>query len=134
MSLVLVDTSAWILAVHRRDRRAKEQLKEVVLAGNGAACPIVLVELLAGRSQGEVPEAVRHRFAALTMLDCSAEVWERAYALAAEARSLGQTLPATDALVAAHALVADATLLHADSDFTRIAEWSGLRQESLLGS
>jgi predicted nucleic acid-binding protein len=91
-----------------------------------------LLELLAGRSKGDSVEAMRRRLSALDWLSCTEQVWERAYALTSEARTRGCALPGSDALIAADALVADATLLHADSDFVRIARWGGLRQESLL--
>ncbi|MBI3185638.1 MAG: PIN domain-containing protein [Myxococcales bacterium] len=132
MRLMLVDTSAWVLALQRKDSRAKERLIEVITSGEAAICPIVVLELLAGRARGEDPQALRARLSVLAQLECSRETWERAQRLASEARSRGQTLPAPDALVAAHALEAVASLLHADSDFTRIAPWSGLEQESLL--
>ncbi|MFZ5467910.1 MAG: PIN domain-containing protein [Myxococcota bacterium] len=132
MVRVLVDTSAWILAVHRNDAHAKSRLVEVISAGSAAICPLVVLELLAGRSRGEDPEAIRARFLSLDELECTRAVWEQAQRLASEARGRGHTLPAADALVAAHALVADALLLHADSDFPRVSAWSGLKQESLL--
>jgi predicted nucleic acid-binding protein len=120
---VLVDTSAWVLALHRRDPAAKRRLKDVVAAGAAATCPMVMLELLAGRSKGDEPAAMRRRLSVLVWLGCTDEVWERAYRLTSEARSRGHTLPGADALIAAHALVADATLLHADSDFVRVAAW-----------
>lgn len=133
MGDVLVDTSAWILAVHRKEPRARQRLKEVVAEATAATCPMVLLEILVGRLRGEAPSATRSRFSALNWLPCTQEVWDRAWALASEARSRGHTLPGAGALIAAHALSAGAVLLHADSDFVRIAKWSGLEQESLLG-
>jgi predicted nucleic acid-binding protein len=129
---VLVDTSAWILAVHRKDPRARQRLKEVVADTSATTCPMVLLEMLVGRQRGEDPSATRSRFSALNWLPCTDEVWDKAFALASEARSRGHTLPGADALVAAHAISAGAVLLHADSDFVGIAEWSGLEEESLL--
>lgn len=132
MPEVLVDTSAWILAVFRRDRRAQDRLHELVATGRAAICPIVLLEWLAGRGDDETAAGIRRRLAAVPSLTCSDAVWRRAFNLAAEARRRGQTVPAPDSLVAAHAIEAGVTLLHADTDFVRIAAWSGLRQESLL--
>jgi len=129
---VLVDTSAWVLALYRRDARAKQRLKEVVAAGVAASCPMVMLEMLVGRAQREDPEAMRRRLSALNWLACTDAVWERAHGLASEARARGYALPGADALIAAHALAASATLLHADSDFVRIAKWSGLKHECLL--
>jgi predicted nucleic acid-binding protein len=120
-----------VLALHRRDARARQRLKEVVAAGVAVSCPMVMLEMLVGRAQREDPEAMRRRLSVLDLLACTDEVWQRAYALASEARSRGYALPGADALIAAHALVADATLLHADSDFVRIAPWSGMKHESL---
>jgi predicted nucleic acid-binding protein len=129
---VLVDTSAWVLALHRNEPAAKRRVTDVVAAGVAVSCPMVLLEMLAGRSKGDSSEAMRRRLSALDWLACSGEVWERAYSLTSEARSRGYALPGADALIAAHALVAKATLLHADSDFVRIARWAGLEQECLL--
>ena len=134
MSLALADTSAWILAVQRKEPGVLARIKESAARGELAVCPIVLLEWLAGRGKGEDPAAIRSRFTVLKMLPCTDAVWRRAQDLAAQARTRGHTVGAADALVAAHAMEAGAVLLHADRDFERLAPWSGLLQESLLRS
>lgn len=134
MAKVLVDTSAWVMALHRKRFVARQRVKEVVADGTAATCPIVLLEMLVGRARGEDPKVMRERLSVLNWLSCTDEVWESAYRLGSEARARGHTLPVADVLVAAHALTSGAVVLHADSDYVRIAAWSGLKQESLLDS
>ena len=124
----LIDTSVWVRAVHQKDASARMHLERAVAAGRAAICPIVLAECLAGRTRTSSAEAIRERLTALPMLACDDRVWEKCYWLVGESRARGQTLSATDGLVAAHALVAGAEVLHDDGDFERIAHWAGLRQ------
>lgn len=132
MSLTLVDASAWILATHRKNSDAQERLIDLISAGTAAACPMSLLECIVGRRAGENPADIRRRFQGAVWLSCTDAVWERAYELAGESRRRGQTLTASDAIMAAQALETEATLLHADTDFIRLAAWSHLKQESLL--
>ena len=66
------------------------------------------------------------------MVETNTSLWERAYDLAFSLRRKGITVPYTDILIAASALIMAATVVHADSHFDLIAHHCDIKVESFV--
>ena len=134
MEYVLIDTSAWILALRPDGSpEAREEVRRLLESSRAATAGIVMLELLSGtRSQREFRE-LREELGALRLLDITSATWERAYRLGYDLRRAGLTIPSVDVLIAALALEHECSLLHADRHFDLIAEHHPLSIRSLLG-
>ena len=74
------------------------------------------------------------RFRGLVQLPIEQAIWEAAAGLGFALRRRGVTSALPDLLIAASALEHDAIVVHADTDFDRIAQHSDLRVESYTES
>jgi len=132
-NLFLVDTSAWILALRKdflpgiKDRIAY-LLKENAIITYG----MIKLELLGGTKEEKEFQRLKIRLDALEMVETNTSLWERAYDLAFSLRRKGITVPYTDILIAASALMMDATVVHADSHFDLMGPHCGLKVESFV--
>jgi len=130
---VLIDTSAWILAL-RPDgpQPARQAVAHALAEGTAAITGIVQLELLSGaKTQREFRE-LQEDLNALTQLPTTDETWEAACRLAYALRRKGVTVPATDVLVMTVAKAAGCTLLHADHHFDLMARHGlGLSADNL---
>ena len=132
-NLFLVDTSVWILALRKdflpsvKDRIAY-LLKENAIITVG----MIKLELLGGTREEKEFQRLKIRLYALEMVETNTSLWERAYDLAYSLRRKGITIPYTDILIAASALMVDATIVHADSHFDLIAHHCGIKVESFI--
>ncbi len=132
-NLFLVDTSAWILALRRdflpgvKDRIAY-LLKENAIITSG----MIKLELLGGTKEEKEFQRLKLRLDALEIVETNTSLWERAYDLAFSLRRKGITVPYTDILIAASALMMTATVVHADSHFDLMGPHCGLKVESFV--
>jgi predicted nucleic acid-binding protein len=132
-NLFLVDTSAWILALRKdflpavKDRLAY-LLKENAIITSG----MIKLELLGGTREEKEFQRLKIRLDALEVVETNTSLWERAYDLAFSLRREGITVPYTDILIAASALIAAATVVHADSHFDLIQPHCSLKVESFV--
>ncbi|QQR72776.1 MAG: PIN domain nuclease [Holophagales bacterium] len=128
MSLILVDTSAWI-AFFRGDPVAVERLDSRLAGGDVGICGPVLAEVLSGAPTYAEGKRLERLLGALDWLALPLDVWRRA----AEARFAlarrGTQAALIDLLIALAAMEGDATLLTRDRDFERIGEVVPLRLE-----
>jgi predicted nucleic acid-binding protein len=118
--VVLVDSSAWILAEHQKiDIRSLLPPKESV-----ATCPIIMQEVLRGTRGPAHYRALRIVFESIDMLDAPTplERFEDAARVFLACRDAGIT-PRTsvDCLVVATAIAYGIPLLHDDRDFELIS-------------
>jgi len=131
--LVLIDTSAWILAL-RPDgsRAAREVVGQALSEGTAATTGIVLLEILSGtRTQKEFRE-LQKDLSALIHLQTTQEIWEKACRFAYTLRRKGVTVPATDVLVMTVAEEGGCRLAHADQHFQLMADHGvGVSPENL---
>jgi predicted nucleic acid-binding protein len=132
-NLVLVDTSAWILALKRgADATAKRKIDGLLSENRVAITPMIYLELLGGvKSQGEF-QRLKSRLEALQQIPLAKREWEEAAKLAFELRRKGRTFPYTDILICAAALLHKLLLLHADRHFDIMAEEVPLKVENML--
>jgi len=128
--MIVVDTSVWIDVLNHNQTPGAVRCIELIEGGEPVALTdIVFTEILQGlRSEREVSLVEGHlRAFPILRLDGLGD-----FALAAElyrsARRAGVTIRKTlDCLIAAPCVRTGAPLLHADADFTRLAECTALR-------
>lgn len=132
---VLVDTSAWILALRKGASaavvaRVGELLEQDLVL---TAAPIKLELLSATKTLGEY-DRLKLRLDSLQQIPVVSATWAQAAKLGFDLRRHGVTVPHMDLLIASVAMSVSAILLHSDSDFERIAEHSSLVAESASAS
>ncbi len=131
--MTLVDTSAWVeylratgSHVYRHVRRLLNEDETVYTTD------VVVMEILAGARDEEHHHQLRRLLARCEHVPVEGLTdYESAAALYRVCRRGGETVRAlTDCLIAAVALRADVTVLHADPDFEILARHAGLRATS----
>jgi hypothetical protein len=127
--VTLIDTSAWIEYLRRTGSQANLRVRSLLDRQDPiATCDVVVLELLAGARSDVHHAELRallnraHHLAVRPLFD-----YEEAARIYLSCRREGVTPRSlTDCLVAAVALHTGTPLLHADSDFNRMAEIVGL--------
>jgi predicted nucleic acid-binding protein len=128
--VVLVDTSVWIDVIRGRLALADHVGEEEEIA----ICLPVYHELLRGVREERDFRRLRERLLQLPMLSSAQplEIFDSASQIYRAGRVRGVTIRSTsDLLVAATAIRHAAELLHRDSDFTRIAGFTPLRERAV---
>jgi predicted nucleic acid-binding protein len=130
---VLVDTSAWILALKKQPNAiARNRVQELLIDSKVAIVLIISLELLGGVKSEKEFRRLKSRLAALYQIPLGKSEWEEAARIAFELRRKGITIPYIDIIIGAVALIHDLVLLHADRHFDLMAEEISLKVESLL--
>ena len=125
--LVLVDSNYYI----RRLSRAQQPFDELDAFADEhdfAVCGIVWLEVLRGRSDPKVRDALDARFGTMVFLDLTPASWQRTAALAWDLDRRGVVLPATDLVIAGCAIAHDAVVLTFDRHFHQIPGVSAVDQ------
>jgi len=131
----LQDTSFWILANRRRGPEdARARFRELLATGQLAINEMVRLEILLGYKTRDDVSLISDELESLRLLPTSRDVWNGAERLGFDLQRAGVRSLIPDLVIAATAIHHNATLLHADSDFERIAQHSDLRTESHLDS
>jgi predicted nucleic acid-binding protein len=132
-NLVLIDTSAWILALRKSPSPVVKDEVEHLLAENRVAiAPMIRLELLGGtKSVGEF-NRLKSCLDALHQIPTNEANWELATQLAFKLRQQGKAIPYTDILIGAAAIITGCLLLHADRHFDLMAEHTNLSVRSLV--
>lgn len=130
--MILVDTSA-LIEFYRPtgDAQARAAVAAAIAEGEVAVNGIVQVEILAFARTDEDRRKLAADLKAFRRLELSAAEFDLASDLGFRLRRNGVTVPATDLIIAASALLAGATLYHLDAHFDAIAEHSELRSRRL---
>jgi len=124
--LVLVDSSAWIAALRSGGEGSSRVALDTLLADRGAAtCPVIVTELLQGAISARGLEALADELRWLPLLSME-QAGEPAGRAAWHLRRQGITVPTTDLLIAATALVHGARLMHQDRHLRLIAQALGV--------
>lgn len=127
--MIVVDTSAWVELLRATGSRVDRTLTTLLeQRASLAITEVVVMELLAGARSQRERRSLRAQLLALPVLALHGVAdFERAADLYQAARSRGVTpRQLTDVLVVLCALDAEASVLHADRDFDRLAEALGL--------
>ena len=124
--VILIDTSVWLRRSHAL---VAAEVARIVLAGAGATCHPLMLQLLHSARNVEEFRDVRAELEALSVLPIGPAQWLRALdvyeALAAEGGAHQRSVKHPDLLAAAAAEDAGAQILHYDEDFDRIAAVTG---------
>ncbi len=131
----LIDSSIWIRLFRRSPQPAlAARVREILDARTAATLGIIRVEILsAAKNDGEFLD-YSHTLGQLIQLPITEETYLRAARLGYRLRRVGVSSSTPDLIIAASAREHEAVLIHADSDFDRIAESSDLRVESYAAS
>ena len=116
---VLVDSSFHIHCLRKR-LDPVEVLAEAEEKWEFFTCGVVVLEVCRGIKQERAMKRFRRAFSVLSCVPLTSHVWERAAGLAWKLDRSGMCMQATDLLIAASALAADAALLTLDLDFRRV--------------
>jgi len=130
--LVLIDSSAWILALRPKGSRPAQNLVGELLEHDRAATAgIILAELLQGaRNEGEYQNLSRE-LGSLHYLPFADEDWRSISQLGYRLIRAGLKIPITDIIIAHLAIKHRCLLLHADRHFELMAGEAGLEQKPL---
>jgi len=133
MSMFMIDTSAWILALRKKFHPlVRDRIDAILSEGEVAINGIIQVELLGGARSERDYDRLKSRLDALLHIEATRELWSSASRLAFDLRRQGLNVPHTDAFIAASAADCGAVLLHADSHFDAIAKVHPLKVESFV--
>jgi hypothetical protein len=125
--VILIDTSAWVEFL-RATNTSADQSVQGALAGEIATCDPVRMELLAGARSDRNLGDLRGLLSRAVHLSTHPSDYDEAALLYRRARASGLTVQRlVDCLIAAIAIRHDVPVLHADRDFTALAECSTLR-------
>lgn len=131
-NLVLIDTSAWILALRPGNARVTERIDRLLAEDRGATTGIVILELLGGTKTLREFKELEKDMKSLHYFFTTEALWLKSSRLAFTLRKKGITVPATDVLVASLAVENGCLLFHVDSHFDLVAKHSNLEAENLL--
>lgn len=125
--MILADSSA-LIEFYRSSGNAavQEAVATAVGADLLAINGIIQVEVVGFARDEAQQRLLESDFRAFHWLELSADIFDAATRIGYDLRRRRRTVPATDLIIAAHALANDAELLHVDSHFDDIAEVTGL--------
>lgn len=134
LDMVLIDTSVWLLVLGRKVHipQVREKVEQLVKENRASVTPMVSLEVLSGAKSKTEFNDLRGQLASLHQLAIDNKEWHQAARLAFELYRQDKTISYTDILIAATALQAGVSLLHADRHFDVIAESTGLAVDSLV--
>lgn len=128
--MIVVDTSVWIDVLNENATPQAERCIQLIEDGEPVALTdVILTEILQGLRNDEEARLVESRLRAFPILRLDGlEDFVLAADLYRSARTAGVTIRKTlDCLIAAPCVRTGAPLLHADSDFDRLATCTSLR-------
>lgn len=127
--MILIDTSAWIEFLRDTGSPVCGRV-DALLADDVAVCDPVRMEVLAGARSDEHLRDLRGLLARAALIPTEAIDYEDAAALYRTCRRGGETVRRLiDCLIAAVAIKAEVSVLHADADFDALARHTHLRIE-----
>lgn len=126
MNLLSADTSAWH---HSASPQVADEWRRYLDRDQLGICDQVRLEILWSACSGDAYAALAEELSALRVISMDSSTFERArevqLLLARRGALHHRSVKIADLLIAAAAEAADATVLHYDSDYDRIAEITG---------
>jgi len=130
--MFLIDSSAWIEYLRPKgSREVKERVRGVLQREEAVSCGIVTVEILTGARNEKDFQSLHESLSSLPQIPIDEVVIERASKWGFLLHRKGKSVSTTDLLIAA-AAYKRARILHADSDFERIASEMDSKQERIF--
>ncbi len=130
--MILPDTSAWVEFIRGSGHPLHSMMRALIDDDEDMTTTgIILVELLAGARSDDHATAIHQMLLEYPLIPMHGTTeYEEAARIYRACRSAGETVrQVTDCLIAAVAILADASVLHNDRDFDVIARHSDLRVE-----
>lgn len=118
--MVIADTSVWIPFFNRPDSPEKDALDLLIDADEVSLVGVVLAELLQGCRTTAERHALAEALLALRYYEVTQPTWLRAGDLSAQLLRKGVTLPLSDLVIAALALLHDCLVYSLDAHFKKI--------------
>ena len=120
--MILADSSAWIDYFRNRGTPAVDALDSAIRDGLAVLCEPVWAEVVRGARDDRQQERIERALAGAAMIPTVREDWENAATIGRITSRNGVVIRSfMDCLIAAIAVRSNATLLHSDVDFDRIA-------------
>ena len=131
--MILIDTSAWLFAL-RKDFHpiVKERIEQLLVESDVAICGMIALELLGGTRSEKEYLRLKSRLDALYYVEADKVLWDLSSKLAFDLKQKEISVPYADIVIAASALRERAILVHADSHFDSISNYTDLRVESFV--
>lgn len=124
----LIDTSVWIFAFGKRPLPPiQRRVQELVEEGKAATCPPVVFEILRGIADPAQAQSLAEYLQSLHAFPVD---WLGAASWSAQSPVRALAAKSMDLLIAHTALVHELTVVHADTDFDRLAGATALQVES----
>ena len=120
--MILVDSSAWIEYYRNKGNSTIQDLVTDSIRNDETAVNGIITVEIAGFARDNETDKVLADFSAFHQLELSPQVFAQAVSICADLRHSGTTVPATDAIIAASALVHRAEVIHLDHHFAEIAK------------
>ena len=133
MNLVLIDTSAWLFNFQPRVVPAiRERIAELLHQNKAVITSPIIFELLQGVISSQEFDRWFNHLSSLHQFPVTEADWIKAAQWAYRLRKQGVTAKTADFLIAYKAMRHKLTLLHADSDFDRMAAKVSLKVDSYV--
>ncbi|HSB07113.1 MAG TPA: PIN domain nuclease [Thermodesulfobacteriota bacterium] len=130
--MFLIDSSAWIEYLRPKgSREVKERVRGVLQKEEAISCGIVTVEILTGAKNEKDFQSLQESLSSLPQIPIDEVVIQRASKWGFLLVRKGKSVSTTDLLIAA-AAYKRARILHADSDFERIASEMDSEEERIF--
>lgn len=128
----LIDSSCWVDYYRPGgNERIQAAVAEAIEADDAAICGMIRIEILGYIARQAEYDAVSEDFSGLHDLPLTAREFTSAVTLGHALRAKGDSVPATDLLIAAAAIRHNALLIHCDRHFLTIGKYSNLRQQAV---
>jgi predicted nucleic acid-binding protein len=131
--MILIDTSAWLFALKKDFHPViKERIEQLLVESDVAICGMIALELLGGTRTEKEYLRLKSRLDALYYVETDKVLWDLSSKLAFDLKRKGISIPYADIVIAASALKERVILVHADSHFDSISNYTDLRVESFV--
>ncbi len=129
----LIDSSAWIEYYRKEgNKEYKNWISRAIQNNTAAVNGVIQVEILVFTKTQPEYDFISSDFSALHNLRLDKHVFKKASEIGFDLRRKGITIPGTDLIIAACALVSNVELIHFDSHYKYIAEHYPLKMISQL--
>ena len=124
----LIDSSAWIEYYRKEgNKEYKEVISKAIRNNVAAVNGIIQLEILVfTKTQSEYND-IESDFSAIHNLELNSLVFQKASEIGFELRREGITIPGSDLIIAANAIITNSKLIHLDKHYTYIAEYYPLK-------
>jgi predicted nucleic acid-binding protein len=119
----LIDSSAWIEYYRKEGKKEyKDSISSAIRSNAAAVNGVIQLEILVFTKTESEYNSIYSDFHAFHYLELNEKVFQKASEMGFNLRRKGITIPSTDLIIAANAIVTESQLIHFDKHYTYIAE------------